>query len=136
MSIGTVLIVDDEPMMRDVVIEMLKDRAEKIIPAKNGEEALSLLRGTDEIDVVITDMKMPGMTGVQLLETVKMTNPCIPVIVMTGYSETFGLERIIKKGAEEYILKPFRKAEINMIVNKAIWRMSAFENKNRRNHQE
>jgi len=125
MNIKTIMIVDDEQLMRDVVVEMLKDRADKIIPAESGQEALDLLAQPEQVDIVITDMRMPGISGYQLLEKIKAKNPSIPVVIMTGYDEAFGPEKVIRTGAEEYITKPFKKDEINLMVNRAIWRAAS-----------
>ena len=125
MDIGTVLVVDDEELMRDMVTEMLEDRAEKVISAQSGEKALEKLIEEEKVDVVITDMKMPGMNGFQLLERIKAIDPSIPVIFMTGYSDIFGIEEAMKIGVDEYILKPFKKEEINMLITRAQWRASS-----------
>ena len=125
MNISTILIADDEQLMRDVVLEMLRDRADRIILAENGQQALELMAEAEKVDIVIVDMKMPGVSGYQLLEKIKAIDPAIPVVIMTGHNETFSLEKVIKTGAEEYIAKPFRKDEINMIVDRAIWRAAS-----------
>lgn len=125
MNLGIVMIVDDEEMMREAVTEMLGDRAEKIIPAESGDAAIKKLEETDKINVVITDLKMPGMDGFALLDRMKVMDPSIPIVVMSGYSETFSVEEAMKRGAAEYILKPFKKEEINMIVDRALWRAAS-----------
>ena len=125
MEINTILVVDDEELMREMVVEMLEDRAENLIQAHSGEEALEMLAEEKKVDLVITDMKMPGMTGIQLVERVKAMNPSTPVVVMTGYSEIFTVEEAMKSGVDEYILKPFKKDEMNMLVTRAQWRASS-----------
>jgi len=125
MNLGIVMIVDDEEMMRETVTEMLEDRAEKIILAENGATAMEKLAETDKIDVVITDLKMPDVDGFALLDRIKIMDPNMPIVVMSGYSETFSVEEAMKRGAAEYILKPFKKEEINMIVDRALWRAAS-----------
>ncbi len=122
MEIDAILIVDDENLMRELISEMLKDKAKSIIPAQNGPEALEVFKRIPKIDIIITDMNMPGMNGLQLLEKIRQMDPIIPVIVMTGYSEIFGIEESLKSGVEEYIKKPFRKEELEIIVDRAMWR--------------
>lgn len=130
MDTNTILIVDDEKLIRDMVSEMVKERAEKIITAKNGREALDILVKEGGADVAVTDMKMPGMDGFQLLECMKALDPNMSVVVMTGYSEIFSAEEATKRGADGYILKPFRKDEMNSLITRAR-RRSASTNKNR-----
>lgn len=125
MDLGIVMIVDDEEMMREAVTEMLGDRAEKIIPAENGAIAMKKLVEIDKINVIITDLKMPDVDGFELLDRIKRMDPNIPIVVMSGYSETFSVEEAMKRGAAEYILKPFKKEEINMIVDRALWRAAS-----------
>ena len=125
MNLGIAMIVDDEEMMREAVADMLKDRADEIIPAESGAAAIEKLEGTDKINIIITDLKMPGMDGFALLDRVKIMAPNIPIVVMSGYSETFSVEEAMKRGAAEYILKPFKKEEINMIVDRALWRAAS-----------
>jgi len=125
MNFGTVMVVEDEEMMRETVIEMLEERAEKVIPAESGNAALEKLKGEEKVNVVITDLKMPGIDGFTLLDRMKIVEPNIPIVVMSGYSETFSIEEAMKRGAAEYILKPFKKDEINMIVDRAMWRAAS-----------
>lgn len=122
MEINTILVVDDEDLMRDLISEMLKDKAKSVIPAQNGPEAIEIFMKIPKIEMVITDMNMPYMSGLQLLEKIRQIDPIIPVIVMTGYSEIFGIEESLKSGVEEYIKKPFKKEELEITVDRAMWR--------------
>lgn len=122
MEINAILVVDDEDLMRDLISEMLKDKAKSIIPAQNGPEAIEIFMKIPKIEMIITDMNMPYMNGLQLLEKIRQIDPIIPVIVMTGYSEIFGIEESLKSGVEEYIKKPFKKGELEIIVDRAMWR--------------
>ena len=129
MNLGTVMIVDDEEMMRETVIEMLEDRAEEIVSVESGNAALEKLKESLHVNIIITDLKMPGMDGFALLDNIRIMDPNIPIVVMSGYSETFSVDEAMKRGAAEYILKPFKKEEINMIVDRALWRFAS-KNKN------
>ncbi len=122
MEINTILVVDDESLMRDLISEMLRDKAKSVIPAQSGSEALEVFMQIPKIEMIITDMNMPGMNGLALLEKIRQIDPIIPVIVMTGYSEIFGVEESLKSGVEEYIKKPFKKEELEIIVDRAMWR--------------
>jgi YesN/AraC family two-component response regulator len=119
MDIETILIVDDEKLFRDMLAEMLSNRAERIMTAKSGKDALDVMIKEGGADVVITDVKMPGMNGFQLLENLKALDPHLSVVVMTGYSDLFNAEEAMKKGADGYIMKPFKKDEINTLITRA-----------------
>ncbi len=119
MEINSILIADDEEVYRNMLTIMLKDRADRIITAENGKEALDALVREGGTDVVITDIRMPGMDGFQLLESMKSLDPNISVILMTGYSELFSADEAMKKGADGYILKPFKKEEMNALITRA-----------------
>lgn len=130
MDINTILVVDDEELYRNMLPKMLKDRASRIITAENGKEALETLIGENNTDIVITDIKMPGIDGFQLLESMKAIDPSITVIIMTGYSELFSADEAMKKGADGYILKPFKKEEMIALITRSR-RLSLSTNKER-----
>lgn len=102
-----ILIVDDEKNIRDIFIEILSDTYPKdiFLEAVDGEEALNLVK-TDTIDLVISDIKMPKIDGVELLEKIKSLYPNIPVIMISGHGDIQLAVECIKKGAYDYIPKP------------------------------
>jgi DNA-binding NtrC family response regulator len=130
MDINTILVVDDEESYRNMLSEMLKDRAGRIITAKNGKEALDALTKEGGTDIAITDIKMPGMDGFQLLQNMKALDPNLSVIVMTGYSELYNTDEAMQKGADGYISKPFKKDEIIALITRAL-RLSVSSNRDR-----
>lgn len=104
--IEKVLIADDEPFMRSFLSEALKRSKREVVEAKNGSEAIAFLK-ENHFDLVISDMKMPLKSGLEVLETAKIVNPRLPVIIMTAYATVENAVEAMKKGAFNYILKPF-----------------------------
>ena len=102
----TVLVVDDEPMLREIISDELKEVGAEIIEAGNGREAIAMI-GERQIDCVVTDVHMPGGDGVELLEKIRLKDPRFPsVILITGHSD-FSLETAHEKGANAVVGKPF-----------------------------
>jgi DNA-binding NtrC family response regulator len=121
----TILLVDDELNMLDIVGETLNTLGHKVIPRSDAESALTVVREGTKIDLVITDYKMPGMDGVEFLTIVRKTLPSVPVIVLTGYSSVENYLETISLGAFEYLNKPFREKELCHIVQAALQRSAA-----------
>lgn len=118
----TILVVDDEEMMRALLEKILVREGYRILTAGDGYEALEMLR-KEKVDIVISDMKMPNMTGFELLSQVKKQNPDTAVIIMTAYGDTYTVKDALLLGADEYITKPFKSYEISLIVERAYWRL-------------
>jgi len=114
-----ILIVDDEANMRLVLKAMLGKEGYDVATAGNGLEALSVLRGHD-IAVVVTDLKMPKLDGMGLLERVVEDYPSIPVILITAHGTVATAVDAMKKGAFDYITKPFEQEELKRVVRKAL----------------
>ncbi|MBA3027725.1 MAG: sigma-54-dependent Fis family transcriptional regulator, partial [Desulfobacteraceae bacterium] len=115
----TVLIVDDEKNYPPILSAVLEEEGYETLTAASGREALELLDGSD-VDLVLTDMKMPGMDGIELMERIKITNPDLPVIMMTAHGSVDKAVEAMQKGAYTYVLKPFDNARLALYVNKAI----------------
>jgi DNA-binding NtrC family response regulator len=115
MSIAKVLLVDDEKPFVEAMIKRLQKRDLEILPAFDGNEALSRLAADDTIEVVILDIKMPGMDGMETLKEIKRQHPLAEVIMLTGHAtvET-GIEGM-KLGAFDYLMKP---CDIEQLVRK------------------
>lgn len=116
---NTVLIVDDEPNYLIVLSELLREEGLEVFTAGNGEEALKVVRQTD-LDLIVTDMRMPGMDGLELLKTVKTINPDLPVIMVTAFGEVEKAVAAMKAGAYNYLTKPFNNDELILNVFKAV----------------
>ncbi|MEK6374624.1 MAG: sigma-54 dependent transcriptional regulator [Acidobacteriota bacterium] len=115
-----VLIVDDEEVLRDVLDAVLRREGFDIAMAASGEEALSILDSDDNIDLVILDIMLPGISGIDTLRAVRISNPNLPVIIITAFSSIDGAIEAMKHGAFHYIPKPFKNEEVVLTVNKAL----------------
>ncbi len=114
-----ILIVDDEEVLRDVLDAVLRREGFEVVSASTGEEALSLLDG-EEIDLVILDIMLPGISGIDTLRSMRISNPHLPVIIITAFSSIDGAIEAMKHGAYHYIPKPFKNEEVIITVNKAL----------------
>ena len=113
------LVVDDEPKLCDLLVSALNSDSLQVFTAGNGLEALAVL-DKEAIDLVITDWRMPGMDGPQLLAEIKIRFPQLPVIVMTAYSTVKNAVMSMRNGAYDYIAKPFDIDELDITVSKAL----------------
>jgi len=114
-----ILIVDDEEVLRDVLDAVLRREGFDIIAAASGEEALNVL-DSEEVDLVILDVMLPGISGIDTLRAIRIANPNLPVIVITAFSSIDGAIDAMKQGAFHYIPKPFKNEEVVLTVNKAL----------------
>jgi len=111
-----ILLVDDEVDFVEMLSMRLQESGEKVSPAYNGEECLSILeKEKDHIDVVILDIRMPGMDGIEVLREIKNRFPLIEVIMLTGHGTTESAVEGMKLGAFDYLLKP---AEFDELTQK------------------
>jgi len=115
----TILVVDDEPNYLIVLSEILREEGFEVFTAESGNEGLPIVRDTD-LDLVISDMKMPGMDGIQFLENIKKINRQLPVILITAYAEVEKAVEAMRLGAFNYIAKPFSNEALLASVNKAM----------------
>lgn len=115
----TILIVDDEKNYLVVLEALLGSEGYEIETSDNANTASKMVLEGD-IDLLLTDMKMPGMSGMDLLEQVKKTKPEVPVIMMTAYGTIEMAVEAIKKGAYDYITKPFENEELKLTIQKAL----------------
>lgn len=113
-----ILAVDDEEAIRDLLSEIITAEGYMCSTAENSEEALKLLE-TDSFDVVITDLRMPGLGGMKLLEMIEEKYDS-DVIVMTGFIDDFSYEKIIKKGASDLLHKPTPYKEIILRIKRVL----------------
>ena len=114
-----VLVVDDEPMICQLLKDVLGDEGHHVDTVSSGEEAVIKLRDT-RYDFVITDLMMPGMNGIQVIETVKQLDPETEVVVMTGYASLNTAVECMKLGAADYLNKPINIDEIRIIITRMI----------------
>jgi len=119
MSTGTrLLVVDDEQVVLDSVRKHLKREGYEIRTVLSGAEAVEALE-TGWPEVVITDLMMPGMDGLELLDRIRREQPEIPVVMITGYATMRTALQALRRGAFDYIAKPFTRAELQGVVARA-----------------
>jgi DNA-binding NtrC family response regulator len=116
---GAFLVVDDDPDMREMVHDMLKDRGHQIATAAGGDEALRLL-SEGEYGAVLTDLRMKGMQGTELLTEIKHLYPDVGVILMTAFGSVETAVEAMKRGASDYVTKPVKKDELVRVVERVL----------------
>ncbi|HSM51427.1 MAG TPA: response regulator, partial [Thermoanaerobaculia bacterium] len=114
-----ILIVDDEEVVRDVLTELVRREGYQPVPARSGEEALVLLE-REEIDLVLLDLMLPGMSGLEVMRQVKGRDPEQVVIVVTAYSSIEGAIEAMRDGAFHYIPKPFKNEEVVLTIRRGL----------------
>lgn len=113
-----ILVVDDDKELADMLAGYLKRTGYSTSAVYNAPDALSAFQ-SDPFPIVITDLKMPGMTGIELLEAIKSINDLTTVIVITGYGTIDTAVTAIKKGAYDFITKPFDLKELDLLIHRA-----------------
>jgi len=113
-----ILVVDDERVVRHVCQLSLEQDHYEIFVAENGIKALEVLREEPEIAIVLSDLKMPGLTGLELLDTIKRDFPRVEVIIMTGFATIENAIEAMKLGAHDFLLKPLKSEQIRLVINK------------------
>ena len=116
---GKILVVDDERSMREILEIFLKNEGYSVTAASNGESALEVMKH-DHFDLIITDMKMPKVGGLELLKNVKEIYPDTVVVIITAFGTTESAVEAMKLGAFDYITKPFQMDEIRLVVKNAL----------------
>jgi len=116
---STILVVDDELSMREFLKILLEKEGYQAVAASDGEKALKAIE-MQEFDLVISDIRMPGMGGLELLDAVKKVNPELPFIMITAFASPEDAVQAMRHGAYDYITKPFKLNEIKSIITCAI----------------
>ncbi len=116
-----ILVVDDEQSMRDVLSIMLKRAGYTVTTASDGDEAIAHL-GKEIFDLVITDLKMPKVGGLEVLKAVKASSPDTVVLVITAFASAESAVEAMKHGAYDYLTKPFQVDEVQLIIRNALER--------------
>src|SRR4051812_23346432 len=122
MQPAKILVADDEQNLRRVLVALLRRDGHDVVQAQNGQEAIERL---GDVDVVITDLRMPQADGMEVLRTASKNYPHVPVIMITAYGSVGQAVEAIKAGAFDYIEKPFEQDSIRTIVDKAIGQAAA-----------
>ena len=114
MKMTNVLIVDDEKIEREGLKYLLsrEEGERKVFEASNGKQALQIIR-TEDIQLILTDIKMPHMDGLELSRRAKEENPALQIVIFSGYSDFSFAQEAIRYGVTEYILKPVNANELS-----------------------
>jgi DNA-binding NtrC family response regulator len=116
---GTILVVDDDREMRELVRDILQERGHRVELAAEGREAIKQLADT-QFNVVMTDLRMKGIQGLELLAEIKRTYPAINVILMTAFGSIETAIEAMKQGATDYLIKPVKTEELVRVVERAV----------------
>jgi DNA-binding NtrC family response regulator len=123
-----ILVVDDEPVVRESLRDWFTEDGYPIEMAADAREALKLLQGASW-DILLTDVKMPGMDGLELQKKAREIDPGITVIIMTAYASVDSALQAIKEGAYDYVTKPLDPDDLEQIINRAAeHRLLVYEN--------
>lgn len=114
-----ILVAEDDPEMRALLTDELTDEGYEVIQAEDGQEAAYKITHQG-VDLLITDIRMPHVGGLDLLSTIKEFCPSTPVIVVTAFGDELSFHEAYEKGASEYISKPFRILDLKNAVKQAL----------------
>ncbi|UCD17616.1 MAG: response regulator, partial [Candidatus Zixiibacteriota bacterium] len=107
----TVLIVDDETGLRSVLEQILQLKGYTVVGVSGGKKALEYLK-VHNVDLVLLDIVMPEITGLEMLQVIKKQFPDVGVVMMTGHGDAYSVKEALMLGADEYLTKPFRADEV------------------------
>lgn len=113
------LVVDDEPSMREFLDIMLSQEGYQVSTASTGEEAFKIYR-SQEYDLILTDVKMPGMSGLDLIREIHSLDSQVPIIAVTAYASADDALRAVREGAYDYLSKPFQVEDLRIIIKNAL----------------
>ena len=121
MAIRTILVVDDESSQRVILVGYLKRKGYEVLEAKSAEEGIEIAKSS-VIDIILTDFKMPGKSGLDLLQEVKKINPEASVVIITAFGTIEDAVKAMKEGAYDYLTKPIDLDELDLLVKRIVER--------------
>jgi DNA-binding NtrC family response regulator len=125
---GLILAVDDEPDMLTLIKMIVEGYSDHQVTTTNNPMEVSELLTKERFDLIITDLKMPGMDGMELLELAKKHDKDALILMVTAFGSMESAEEAVAKGAFDYISKPFRKEQLLLAIDKAMrWREMALQ---------
>lgn len=119
MNKNTVLLVDDEPELLEICKESMEEVGHQVLLASNGVQALNILN-TEDVHLVVSDLRMPGLNGMELLQKINTSGHEVDVIILTGYGTVENAVECLKMGAADYLLKPFNITDLLAKVTKVL----------------
>jgi len=114
-----ILVIDDEADVRSVVQRILRDVGHEVMCADCGETALRMME-KDKVDLIILDLRMPGIGGMETLASIRRNNTSVPVILLSGYITVAALTDAARLGLNDFLTKPFRMDELLTKVNRLL----------------
>lgn len=123
MAKGKILVVDDEQDVRDVIRLQLEQRGLNVLEAVDGQDAVDIIKSGDNlvnVGLILCDIRMPKVNGVECIEFLKQEAPGIPIVVITGYPDTELATSLMKKGVKDYLVKPVEKEKLMAVVDEQI----------------
>ena len=120
---GRVLVIDDEEDVREVLRLHLESEGYNVLEAENGEDGINVLRSEDNlinVGVILCDIRMPKVNGIECIDFLRKEAPGIPIVVVTGYPDTEMATNLMKKGVKDYLVKPVEKDKLLGTVNKLV----------------
>lgn len=117
---GRILVVDDDKAVREVIAAMLAPANYECREAASGVEALAVLESGEEFDLMLTDLMMPDLDGIRLLERSKDKYPHMPVVIVTAVQDVSVALAAIRCGAQDYLTKPFERDQLLAVVRRAL----------------
>jgi len=125
---GRILAVDDEPDMLTLIKMIVEGYSDHQVTTTNNPMEVAELLTKERFDLIITDLKMPGMDGMELLELAKKYDKDVLILMVTAFGSLESAEEAVAKGAFDYISKPFRKEQLLLAIDKAMrWREMALQ---------
>ena len=112
MASRKVLIVEDDAAMAQMCAKLVRRRGHLAVIAATCQEALTILRDASDVDVVLSDIQMPNMSGIELLLQLRRLDPHLPIILMTGYANVVSAAEALALGAADYLSKPFNASTL------------------------
>ena len=134
MTTPLVMLVDDEAPFVETMTKRLKKRELDVIAAFSGQEALEILNKNQNVDIVILDVKMPGMDGIETLKQIRARFPMVEVIMLTAHATVESAIEGMKLGAFDYLMKPCDMGQLMGKVNEAVRKKRGHEEKIREAH--
>ena len=122
-----ILVVDDDFEQRTLLEEILQAHGYRVNSFADADETLAYLR-SNKADLVICDIRMPGMSGLEFLEHTRNDFPALSVIMITGHNDADSVRESFRLGADEFVTKPVRSEELLLIVERVIWQYAALQN--------